>query len=96
VVLVVALFSAKALESVSQRQWYFGSRRVGLQVRSALMAFIYRKDLRLANAGTSRTFLFGSVWNWIPRFRRLRQVYRLRPLDRDYGMDTRSHRLSGF
>jgi len=51
IVLVVALFSAKALESVSQRQWYFGSRRVGLQVRSALMAFIYRKDLRLANAG---------------------------------------------
>lgn len=63
VVLVVALFSAKALESVSQRQWYFGSRRVGLQVRSALMAYIYRKDLRLANAGTSRTLLFGYAWN---------------------------------
>lgn len=43
IVLVAALFAAKALESVCQRQWYFGSRRVGLQVRSALMAFIYRR-----------------------------------------------------
>lgn len=51
IVLVATLFAAKAFESVCQRQWYFGSRRVGLQVRSALMAFIYRKDLRLANAG---------------------------------------------
>lgn len=51
IVLVGALFLAKFLESISQRQWYFGSRRVGLQVRSALMAFIYRKDLRLSNAG---------------------------------------------
>jgi len=74
---VVALFSAKALESVSQRQWYFGSRRVGLQVRSALMAFIYRKDLRLANAGRYFTnpLLFGYVWNWIPRFGRLRYKF---------------------
>jgi ATP-binding cassette subfamily C (CFTR/MRP) protein 2 len=51
IVLVVALFLAKFLESVSQRQWFFGSRRVGLQVQSALMAFIYQKDLRLSNAG---------------------------------------------
>ena len=50
-VLVGGLFLAKFLESLSQRQWYFGSRRVGLQVRSALMAAIYQKDLRLSNAG---------------------------------------------
>lgn len=50
-VLVGGLFVAKFLESLSQRQWYFGSRRVGLQVRSALMAAIYQKDLRLSNAG---------------------------------------------
>jgi ATP-binding cassette subfamily C (CFTR/MRP) protein 2 len=50
-VLVGGLFLAKFLESLSQRQWYSRSRRVGLQVRSALMAAIYQKDLRLSNAG---------------------------------------------
>ncbi len=50
-ILVVGLFLAKSLESISQRQWYFGSRRIGLQVRSALMAAIYRKELKLSNTG---------------------------------------------
>jgi hypothetical protein len=50
-ILVVGLFLAKSLESLSQRQWYFGSRRIGLQVRSALMAAIYRKELKLSNTG---------------------------------------------
>ncbi|KAG0571068.1 hypothetical protein KC19_6G208800 [Ceratodon purpureus] len=64
IVLVGALFLAKFLESISQRQWYFGSRRVGLQVRSALMAFIYRKDLRLSNAGRQR-HAAGEVVNYM-------------------------------
>lgn len=53
-VLVAGLFLAKFLESLSQRQWYFGSRRVGLKVRSALIAAIYQKDLRLSNTGRFR------------------------------------------
>lgn len=65
-VLVVALFLAKALESISQRQWYFGSRRVGLHVRSALMAFMYRKDLRLANAG-NKVMNLHLFWGFITK-----------------------------
>jgi ATP-binding cassette subfamily C (CFTR/MRP) protein 2 len=53
-ILVVGLFLAKSLESISQRQWYFGSRRIGLQVRSALMAAIYRKELKLSNTGKNK------------------------------------------
>ncbi|XP_078431659.1 multidrug resistance-associated protein 14 isoform X2 [Wolffia australiana] len=49
-VLAAGLFFAKCLESMSQRQWYFRSRLIGLQVRSALSAAILRKQLRLSNS----------------------------------------------
>ncbi|XP_010261467.1 PREDICTED: ABC transporter C family member 10-like isoform X2 [Nelumbo nucifera] len=49
-VLAISLFFAKCLESVSQRQWYFRTRLIGLQVRSLLSSAIYRKQLRLSNA----------------------------------------------
>ncbi|KAH9311568.1 hypothetical protein KI387_026603 [Taxus chinensis] len=48
-VLVGALFLAKFVESISQRQWYFGTRRIGLQMRSSLITAIYEKQLRLSN-----------------------------------------------
>ncbi|KAF5947198.1 hypothetical protein HYC85_013155 [Camellia sinensis] len=37
-------------ESLSQRQWYFQTRVIGLQVRSLLSVAIYKKQLRLSNA----------------------------------------------
>ena len=49
-VLAIALFVSKNLESLSQRQWYFRSRLIGLKVRSLLTAVIYKKRLRLSNA----------------------------------------------
>ncbi|KAF5179061.1 ABC transporter ATP-binding protein/permease VMR1 [Thalictrum thalictroides] len=49
-VLALSLFVAKCLESISQRQWFFRSRIVGIQVRSLLSAAIYRKQMRLSNA----------------------------------------------
>ncbi|XP_028549629.1 ABC transporter C family member 10 [Dendrobium catenatum] len=49
-VLAIALFLAKVLESLSQRQWFFRTRRLGLQVRSLLSAAIYQKQLRLSNS----------------------------------------------
>ncbi|KAI3458058.1 hypothetical protein Pfo_014721 [Paulownia fortunei] len=49
-ILVVTLFFTKILESISQRQWYFRSRLIGLKVRSLLTAAIYQKQLRLSNA----------------------------------------------
>ena len=49
-VLAIVLFVSKNLESLSQRQWYFRSRLIGLKVRSLLTAVIYKKQLRLSNA----------------------------------------------
>ncbi|XP_075493641.1 ABC transporter C family member 10-like isoform X2 [Primulina tabacum] len=49
-ILVATLFLAKIVESISQRQWYFRSKLVGLRVRSLLTAVIYQKQLRLSNS----------------------------------------------
>ncbi|CAL5442652.1 unnamed protein product [Camellia sinensis] len=46
-------FSAKFLESLSHRQWYFRTRVTGLQVRSSLSGAIYKKQLQLSNAATT-------------------------------------------
>ncbi|XP_021840002.2 ABC transporter C family member 10 [Spinacia oleracea] len=47
--LAISLFLSKILESLSQRQWYFRSRLIGLKTRSMLTAEIYRKQLQLSN-----------------------------------------------
>ncbi|KAF9685894.1 hypothetical protein SADUNF_Sadunf03G0102000 [Salix dunnii] len=47
--LTMALFLAKCLESLSERQWNFRTRLIGVQVRSMLSAAIYQKQLRLSN-----------------------------------------------
>ena len=44
------LFLTKCLESLSERQWFFRTRLIGLQVRSFLSAAIYQKQLKLSNA----------------------------------------------
>ncbi|PVH35030.1 hypothetical protein PAHAL_7G089400 [Panicum hallii] len=49
-VLAAALLFCKCCESLSQRQWYFRTRRLGLQVRSFLSAAIYKKQQKLSNA----------------------------------------------
>ncbi|XP_014513599.1 ABC transporter C family member 10 [Vigna radiata var. radiata] len=49
-VLAISLFFTKSIESLSQRQWYFRCRLIGLKVRSLLTAAIYRKQLRLSNS----------------------------------------------
>ncbi|KAB2037727.1 hypothetical protein ES319_D03G096800v1 [Gossypium barbadense] len=49
-VLTIGLLIAKCLESISERQWFFITRMVGLQVRSTLSAAIYRKQQQLSNA----------------------------------------------
>ncbi|XP_043718835.1 ABC transporter C family member 10-like [Telopea speciosissima] len=63
-VLAISLFIAKCLESLSQRQWYFRSRIIGLQVRSLLSAAIYRKQLRLSNAA-KMTHSAGNIMNYV-------------------------------
>ncbi|KAK2420557.1 ABC transporter C family member [Trifolium repens] len=49
-ILSVSLFLIKIIESLSQRQWYFRCRLVGMKVRSLLNAAIYKKILRLSNS----------------------------------------------
>jgi len=48
--LAISFFLLKIIESISQRQWFFRSRLIGLKVRSLLIAAIYKKQLRLSNS----------------------------------------------
>ncbi|KEH16403.1 putative xenobiotic-transporting ATPase [Medicago truncatula] len=48
-ILAMSLFFIKIIESLSQRQWYFRTRLVGMKVRSQLTATISKKILRLSN-----------------------------------------------
>ncbi|XP_042456213.1 ABC transporter C family member 10-like isoform X1 [Zingiber officinale] len=63
-VLAFGLFCAKCLESLSQRQWYFRTRRLGLQVRSLLSAAIYQKQLKLSNAA-KLVHSSGEIMNYV-------------------------------
>ncbi|XP_078169806.1 ABC transporter C family member 10-like isoform X1 [Carex rostrata] len=63
-VLAVGLFFAKCTESLSQRQWYFRTRRQGLQVRSLLSAAIYKKQQRLSNLA-KLTHSSGEIMNYV-------------------------------
>ncbi|KAK2664214.1 hypothetical protein Ddye_002788 [Dipteronia dyeriana] len=63
-VLTGGLFLAKCLESLSERQWFFRTRLIGLQVRSMLSAAIYQKQLRLSNAA-KMTFSPGEIVSYI-------------------------------
>ncbi|ONK69820.1 uncharacterized protein A4U43_C05F27080 [Asparagus officinalis] len=49
-VLALGMFLVKFLESLSQRQWYFRTRTLGLQIRSLLSAAVYQKQLRLSSS----------------------------------------------
>ncbi|RYR31821.1 hypothetical protein Ahy_B01g056746 [Arachis hypogaea] len=50
-ILAFIFFLSKTLESLSQRQWYFGAQRIGIRVRTALMTLIYSKSLMIKCAG---------------------------------------------
>ncbi|CAO2177146.1 unnamed protein product [Urochloa humidicola] len=49
-IIVSLFFISKTVESLSQRQWYFGARRIGFQVRAALMVSSYKKSLMIKNS----------------------------------------------
>ncbi|KAL7114288.1 hypothetical protein ACP275_04G111200 [Erythranthe tilingii] len=63
-ILVVILFFTKIVESISQRQWYFRARLIGIKVRSLLTSAIYRKQLRLSNAARV-THSSGEIMNYV-------------------------------
>ncbi|CAH9110233.1 unnamed protein product [Cuscuta europaea] len=62
--LAVLLFISKCLESLSQRQWYFRSRLIGLKVRSLLTAAIYKKQMSLSNA-SKLIHSSGEIMNYV-------------------------------
>ncbi|XP_073119135.1 ABC transporter C family member 10-like [Henckelia pumila] len=63
-ILVAVLFLTKMFESISERQWYFRSRLVGLKVRSLLTAVIYQKQLRLSNLA-KQNHSSGKIINYV-------------------------------
>uniref|UniRef100_A0A0E0KZG8 ABC transporter C family member 13 n=3 Tax=Oryza punctata TaxID=4537 RepID=A0A0E0KZG8_ORYPU len=63
-VLIAALVLMKLVESLSQRHWFFGSRRLGMRMRSALMAAVFEKQLRLSSEARRRNSA-GEIVNYI-------------------------------
>ena len=59
--LAVIFFVAKTVESLCQRQWYFGARRIGTRIRAALIVLIYKKSLTIKYGGMNN----GKVINYI-------------------------------
>ncbi|RDX69507.1 ABC transporter C family member 8, partial [Mucuna pruriens] len=62
--LVGFLILSKVVDSVSQRHWFFNSRRSGLKMRSALMVAVYKKQLKLS-ISARRRHSTGEIVNYI-------------------------------
>ncbi|XP_062228125.1 ABC transporter C family member 10-like isoform X2 [Phragmites australis] len=63
-VLAATMFFCKCCESLSQRQWYFLTRKLGLQVRSFLSAAIYKKQQKLSNLAKMK-HSSGEIMNYV-------------------------------
>ncbi|KAI4354231.1 hypothetical protein L6164_003118 [Bauhinia variegata] len=62
--LLGCLILVKVVESLSQRHWFFGSRRSGMKMRSALMVAVYQKQLKLSSLARRRHST-GEIVNYI-------------------------------
>ncbi|KAL4583725.1 hypothetical protein LXL04_008308 [Taraxacum kok-saghyz] len=62
--LVGCLIVVKAVESLSQRHFFFDAKRTGMRMRSALMVAVYEKQLKLSSLGRRRHST-GEVVNYI-------------------------------
>ncbi|KAK9101118.1 hypothetical protein Scep_024548 [Stephania cephalantha] len=62
--LVGYLVVVKVVESLSQRHWFFNSRRSGMRMRSALEVAVYDKLLKLSSLGRRRHST-GEIVNYI-------------------------------
>ncbi|KAL3499267.1 hypothetical protein ACH5RR_038360 [Cinchona calisaya] len=62
--LTAGLFLAKCVESLAERQWFFRTRLIGLQVQSLLTAAIFKKQLRLSNTAKI-THSPGEIMNYV-------------------------------
>ncbi|GMN31746.1 hypothetical protein TIFTF001_003379, partial [Ficus carica] len=62
--MTAGLLLVKFAESLSERQWHFRTRLIGLQIRSLLSAAIYQKQLKLSNAAKI-THSPGEIVNYV-------------------------------
>ncbi|PQM33366.1 ABC transporter C family member 8-like isoform X2 [Prunus yedoensis var. nudiflora] len=62
--IVGCLILSKVVESLSQRHWFFDSRRCEMRMRSALMVAVYQKQLKLSSLGRRRHSA-GEIVNYI-------------------------------
>ena len=62
--IVGILILTKLVESLSQRHWFFNSRRSGMKMRSALMVAVYQKQLKLSSLARTRHST-GEIVNYI-------------------------------
>ncbi|XP_011024496.1 PREDICTED: ABC transporter C family member 5 [Populus euphratica] len=63
-ILAGIFFSAKLVETLTTRQWYLGVDILGMQVRSALTAMVYRKGLKLSSLA-KQNHTSGEVVNYM-------------------------------
>ncbi|XP_021829664.1 ABC transporter C family member 8-like isoform X2 [Prunus avium] len=64
ITIVGCLILTKLVECLSQRHWFFDSRRSGMKMRSGLIAAIYQKQLKLSSLGRRRHSA-GEIVNYI-------------------------------
>ncbi|CAL0316870.1 unnamed protein product [Lupinus luteus] len=63
-VLAGIFFVAKLVETLTTRQWYLGVDILGMHVRSALTAMVYRKGLRLSSSA-KQSHTSGEIVNYM-------------------------------
>ncbi|GMH25910.1 hypothetical protein Nepgr_027753 [Nepenthes gracilis] len=63
-ILAGTFFSSKLVETLATRQWYIGVDILGMHVRSALTAMVYRKGLRLSNSAR-QSHMSGEIVNYM-------------------------------
>ncbi|CAA2998140.1 ABC transporter C family member 5 [Olea europaea subsp. europaea] len=63
-ILAGIFFTAKLMETFTTRQWYLGVDILGMHVRSALTAMVYRKGLRLSSSAR-QSHTSGEIVNYM-------------------------------
>ncbi|KAL5863758.1 hypothetical protein ACOSQ3_001272 [Xanthoceras sorbifolium] len=63
-ILAGIFFSAKLVETLTTRQWYLGVDILGMHVRSALTAMVYRKGLKLSSLA-KQSHTSGEIVNYM-------------------------------
>ncbi|KAJ1399410.1 P-loop containing nucleoside triphosphate hydrolase [Sesbania bispinosa] len=62
--LSLAFLCAKMIETITQRQWIFGARQLGLRLRAALISHIYKKGLHLSSR-SRQSHTSGEIMNYM-------------------------------